>query len=258
MTPLTFIAAFVFYNLCVFLQKRYLFPHADEFLPPPLVPWEAGHEHAFIVSPDYWWAFRFKARMTGSVDPERRSGLLKRYVTQNNTANLIVSALLFVACSATYAQTEKSNLFALLSWVAVIRYVSRSYEITYAFGRDVIVPMPSTTGLSKHERIRLALVSYVEIFLYSAAAYLALPSVECPISALSLSLNVGTLTNVGLAFSGQNTSFVVNLVFIQVVTTHSLVVLSLAAYLARNDDVCRTTSSGEAHAPSGTRAAGPS
>lgn len=233
---MTFIAAFLVYSLCAFLLKRHLYPYANELNPRPLQSWQVGQEHAVIFSPDYWWALRFKARMAGSVDPAHRAGLLKHYVTRNNKANLLVSALLLVACSAVSPLGQNSDIFAILSSAALIRFVSRSYEITYAFGSDVVVPKASTTGLTKYERIQLALVSYVEIYLYSAAAYLALPSVKDPTSAIILSLNVGTLTNVGFAFSQPNAPFEVNLVFIQVVTTLSLVVLSLAAYLARSDD----------------------
>ena len=50
-----------------------------------------------------------------------------------------------------------------------------------------------------------------------------------------MALNVGTLTNVGYAFIGSDASFVTNIVFVQVFATLSLVILSLAAYLSRNE-----------------------
>lgn len=55
--------------------------------------------------------------------------------------------------------------------------------------------------------------------------------------AVTMSLSVGTLTNVGYAFNfcGQNTPFITNIVFVQVFATLSLVVLSLAVYLSRKD-----------------------
>lgn len=119
--------------------------------------------------------------------------------------------------------------------LAVTRFISRSIEITYAFIKDAFQSPgdSSATNLTKTERIKLAAKSYVEIYFFSAPAYLILQKCIDPWAAMSLSLNVGTLTNVGLAFIDTSKALEANIVFFQVFTTLSLVVLSFAMYLAR-------------------------
>lgn len=151
----------------------------------------------------------------------------------NNRVNVCLSVTLCVLVFLLASFSATSWTFSLILLVAIVRFVSRSFEITYAFGRDVLQDSVTTTRLTKYERIKLALISYIEIFSYSAAAYLLLPTVAGPADAITLSLNVGTLTNVGYAFSKPDAPLIVNIVFIQVFTTLSLVVLSLASYLSR-------------------------
>lgn len=236
MTPLLFVCAFFLYSVLVYAIKRILYPFDMEPACPCIMPWRKGQEHALFVSPDYWWAFRFKSRIADKVDLACRAEVLKAYVIANNTFNVRFSGVLVVLCLVTALLDRSSSLFQLLSAIAVVRMLSRSYEIAYAFGRDVLQQEPSATGLKKNERVRLALLSYFEIFLYSAAAYTCLPTVGHALDAITLALNVGTLTNVGYAFAAKDVTFVVNLVFVQVITTLSLVVLSLASYLSRNED----------------------
>ena len=236
MTPLLFISCYVVYYLAVYATKRYLDPRDREAIQGPSAPWHPGHEHAMILSPDYWCAFRFKCAITDTSFGEQRAELLKRYVVTNNRVNVMFSVYLAMLCLVASSFGKASPVFQVLALVAFIRLVSRGYEIAYAFGRDVLQKTPSTTGLNKTERIRLALLSYFEIYFFSAAAYTALPTVANAAEAVALSLNVGTLTNVGYAFSKDCAPFVVNIVFVQVITTLSLVVLSLAAYLSRGED----------------------
>ena len=236
MTPGVFIFAFFLYSIIVYIAKRRLYPFDKEFLPCPIVEWQRGHEHALIVSPDYWWAFRFKTRIKGRIQNANIKESLKSYVEINNKFNFYFSIVLAIACLAFYPPNPGSVLSQTLFALALIRLFSRSYEIAYAFGCDVFQQYESSTGLKKHERIRLALISYFEIFFYSAAAYASLPTITSASEAVTLTLNVGTLTNVGYAFSKSETPFVTNIVFVQVFTTLSLVVLSLAAYLSRNEN----------------------
>jgi hypothetical protein len=125
-----------------------------------------------------------------------------------------------------------SYLTGILFW----RFISRIFEISYAFGRDVVKKEVNRSGLEKNERIQLALVSYSEIYLYSASFYVAFPPTESTVTATMIALNVGSLTNVGYVFAELNK---VNqsaiLVFIQVFATLSLVVLSLSSYISRSD-----------------------
>lgn len=236
MTPGVFIFAFFLYSIIVYIVKRRLYPFHKESIPCPMIEWQQGHEHALIVSPDYWWAFRFKSRIKNRIQNGNTKDALKSYVEKNNIFNLFLSIVLSIICLAIYDSGTTPLFLQTLLAIAVIRLFSRSYEIAYAFGCDVFQQHESSTGLKRHERIRLALLSYFEIYFYSAAAYASLPTITSAKEAITLALNVGTLTNVGYAFSKADAPFVTNLVFIQVFAALSLVVLSLAAYLSRSEN----------------------
>lgn len=233
MTPGIFITAFFCYALLVFVLKRMSCPTSTEPRRPYLHDWQRGHEYTLLVSQDFWWAKRFKSRIKQFEPKSTIENSLGCYVKTNNQLNLWASLALTTCLFLAQAHWHDLLLFKLLLAMAIFRFTSRSFEITYAFGCDVFQKSASTTGLDKLERIKLALVSYFEIFVYSAAAYLALPSVNEPLEAITMSLNVGTLTNVGFAFPDRCALLYNNIVFIQVFTTLSLVVLSLASYLSR-------------------------
>jgi hypothetical protein len=233
MDPALVFCVFWMYSGFVWWLKWCLYPHAAVVDPLPRAEWRPGQELAVVISPDYWWALRFKHRLDAAAPAGRKKELRKRFVESNNYLNLGFSLVLALLCLWLRAFAPDSLLFPVASTAAMIRLVSRSYEIAYAFGRDVFQTGKSSTGLNKHQRVRLALLSYLEIYAYSAAAYTALPTLKTAADAVTLSLNVGTLTNVGYAFGCNPAPFVVNIVFFQVITTLSLVVLSLAAYLGR-------------------------
>lgn len=221
------------YSLCVFLVKRRLYPRQTNGGLKPREPWLPGQEISLIVSPDYWWARRFKYQIQVTAPFRLRAGLLKCYVVSNNRINLAISLMLAIGCLTVKTFWPDSLFFQVVTTVALVRFFSRSYEITFAFGSDVLQTANSSTGLRKEERVRLAMLSYLEIYFYAAAAYTALPAVSNAGQALTLALNVGTLTNVGFVYSLSPASFWLNIVFVQVLATLSLVVLSLAAYLGR-------------------------
>jgi hypothetical protein len=233
MNPAIVMIAFVLYAALVFTFKRMTYPKHAEPSPPFPHAWEEGHEYTLMLSQDFWWAKRFKSRIKQFQSQDLRLQKLKIYVQENNKLNFWVSLTLTGILFCFYTPNNRSVLFDLLLMVGVIRFISRSFEIAYAFGKDVLQTSESATGLSKIERVRLALLSYAEIFVYSTAAYLALPTVDGPLDALVVSLSVGTLTNVGFAFGTKNVLPYNILVFVQVFTTLSLVVLSLASYLSR-------------------------
>ena len=219
------------YWFLAYAVKSVTYPRDRE--PPRPFPrrWDTGHESTIFFSIDFWFANVFKNRIKQFERRSLRSSL-KEYIQLNNKVNLLVSACMFLALIAAYHADDRSLLYQVLLAMSLIRYLSRSYEIAFAFGRDVLQGRRRQSGLDKYERIRLALMSYMEVFIYSSAAYLALPLIKDPMDALSMSLNVGTLTNVGYAFGADATLFS-NLVFVQVFCTLSLVVLSLASYLSR-------------------------
>lgn len=154
----------------------------------------------------------------------------------NNKVNFCISVIIMVLNFLVYEYAHDYFYSKALMCIAFIRFISRSYEITYAFVCDIFQQHESVTGLNKHERIRLALFSYLEIF-FIQRRHMLLPQINSVYDAVTMSLSVGTLTNVGYAFNfcGQNTPFITNIVFVQVFATLSLVVLSLAVYLSRKD-----------------------
>lgn len=238
-------AAWVFvifwgYSLFVYLVKRYLYLKMFSGELYFERAWIGGCEITIFFSPDYWWARRFKFSLSQAVPAKNKAELRREYVLLNNKLNIWLSVVLTLACFAARYLFPNSSVFYALVILAVIRFISRSVEIFVAFGLDVVQKEASSTGLKKEERIKLALVSYFEIYIYSAAAYLVLPVVPNAYEAIILSLNVGTLMNVGYVYSskiygclGGGAAYAVNMVFVQVFSTLSLVVLSLAAYLGR-------------------------
>ncbi|WNF54614.1 hypothetical protein [Pseudomonas sp. SG20052] len=206
--------------------------------------WKPGHEWALILSPDFWWAIRFKSRAK-ALCAEHSKEKLKTFVTLSNTYNFWFS-LAFGAITLIFASHFPTSYIAqLLVSLAVLRFISRSLEITYAFVTDAFQDSESTTGLTSKERIILAMRSYVEIYFYSAPAYLLFTKCNDAWEAISLSMNIGTLTNVGQAFSIVGMGFEINMVFIQVFTTLSLVILSLASYLSRSEEIKQHRQTGE-------------
>lgn len=222
----------IFYWLLVYAIKSCTYPHNNE--PKNLRRWNAGHNLTIFVSIDFWLANEFKERIKNFEPEEILQTQLKAYIKSNNQVNVLFSAYLLLLMAILYRVDMQSLFYKTLLAMSAIRFFSRSYEIVVAFGRDVLQEQESKSGLDKYERIKLAIFSYLEIFIYSTAAYLALLSGKDPMSALSMSLNVGTLTNVGFAFGTESDIFC-NFVFVQVFSTLSLVVLSLASYISRSN-----------------------
>ena len=235
-SPCIWIFATMLYGLLTYISKLIIYKELKLHSPKPL-KWIKGNELFIIASPDLWWAFRFKNRIY-CTEPTLTTSNRRKFVITNNSFNLRLS-IIFCAVTLAFVSAYPSlYLSKLLLCLAMIRFISRNIEITYAFIKDAFQPSSekSATALKSDERIKLAAKSYVEIYFYSAPAYLILTKCCEPWAAISLSLNVGTLTNVGLAFSGSYKTPEANLVFFQVFTTLSLVVFSFAMYLARNED----------------------
>lgn len=136
----------------------------------------------------------------------------------------------FVLIAVVVAQSEGYVILgittSLVAWLAI----SRSFEIAIAFGSD-ITTSHSASRLQNASRVKLAVRSYFEIFLYSAALYAVLaPKFEGLSQSVLASLYVGTLTNVPHVADALP---VPHLVFLQVFATLSLVLLSIAGYLGR-------------------------
>jgi len=112
-----------------------------------------------------------------------------------------------------------------------------------AFGFDVFDESgKGKSGLNKFERLKLAVISYFELYVYSATFYMTLISFYNYgdlwfLKSILMSLFVGTLTNVAYIQTTLCNSELLQLFpFIQIFATLSLVVLSLAVYVSRKDD----------------------
>jgi hypothetical protein len=104
-----------------------------------------------------------------------------------------------------------------------------------AFVKDIFFKRNKpNTFLKKNDRIILAGKSYVELYVLAATIYTILipDSKNNVFEGVIQSLNVGTLTNIAGAQSALGNSNIV--IFTQVFSTISLVVLSFAAYLSRD------------------------
>ncbi len=177
---------------------------------------------------------------------EEKNLNLKSFIERCNHWNFIVSLILMVCSFLILRYSESQNLMLLIQTINGYRFISRSFEIIFAFSFDVLRKSENEngkSGLNKFERLQLAVISYFEIYIYSISFYLSIITQNnfdfntLILKSIQMSLSVGTLTNV--AFS-QDEKLLSNwlqlLPFVQVIATLSLVVLSLAIYVSRNDD----------------------
>lgn len=221
--------ALIAYSAVVILVKRSVYRTPDH----PRLSDQRIRERdtwAITLSPDLFWSTHFKARIERHhFDSEK---ILKHFVQDNNVMNFWLSVIiLFVVFSLAAPRVPDINQ-GLAAFV-IMRMISRSIEIAYAFGRDVLDGKSNSTGLEPLERIRLAVVSYAEIFFYSAAAYVFIFQADLW-HAIYLSLSIGTLTNIASAFPKSHCIQPYHLLcFFQVLTTMSLILLSLTSYLSR-------------------------
>jgi len=126
--------------------------------------WECWKDVVIIVSPGYWLARYFKS------DIKKHTNYLPchlgRYIKFNNYFNVWFSLILFFVLTYSWLlQSSPDFIESFVYW----RFISRSIEISYAFGNDAVNGHANkNSNLTKHDRIKLALLSYMEIFIYSA------------------------------------------------------------------------------------------
>lgn len=178
----------------------------------------------YICSPG-WAITNFLKSRICNADGSSVKTARKEFIISNNTDNIIVSTLLFFGTFALHLLKFVPDIFiGFLFW----RFMSRSIEITYAFGNDILNER-NESGIEKNQRIQLALKSYLEIYIYSAAFYFVLsPHLASLESAMLGALYVGTLTNISFVTNCIEMKY---LVFLQVFATLSLIILSIAGYL---------------------------
>ncbi|MCX4146900.1 MULTISPECIES: hypothetical protein [Paraburkholderia] len=223
--------ALAIYWLLEYVVRRASYPGKME--PAGFRPeWIPGGEWAIIVSPGFWLS-RCLANRTRPLPKPQSTSARRILITKSNLLNLVVSALIASISLLAMLSTRGALAWSLIADLAALRYISRTTEIAYAFGRDVLTPTENKSGLDKHARLGLALRSYCELFLLAIPVYLlCFPKYATPLKALTLSLCVGTLTNVGYGLP-EDHGFRSLLIFPQVIATLSLVLLSLASYISR-------------------------
>lgn len=234
--PVIYILSFIIYVAAVYAFKRATYPR----------PWVSTCAFfpdkknisilMIFLSSDYWVANHFKNRIRQLEYSPTRQIVLKKYIVESNRLNVLLSAIVLFTLIILHSKSDQIVFYTAMSCIAFLRYVSRSYEIAYAFGRDVFQSSKNESGLLKNERISLAIWSYFEIFLYSAAAYLAVFDDISPLKAIVASLSIGTFINGGVLDNQRESTTFGIIIFIQVLCTLSLVILSLAAYLSREND----------------------
>ena len=153
--------------------------------------------------------------------------------------NYVNVAFSFLFLLFAYFSVSMNWFTETVAWLCAIRFVSRCIEITVAFARDVITKpaVERVKGkLTKYDRMQLALKSYIEVFVLGASVYvLTLPSDSISIiTAVNMSFGVGTFTNTSLAITSMGLQTLILLVYMQVFTTLTLVVMAFAIYVGRN------------------------
>ena len=227
----TYAIALALYWILEHYVRKVCYPKTMEPPEPFLPSWKTGQEWTIAVSPGYWIARCLKTRIDHFAEHRVRIAR-RRFIVTSNKYNLYVSLAISGLIFLLPRTASDSLAFCLLGAIATIRYVSRSFEVGFAFGNDVMRRTVNRSGLSKYTRLQLAFRSYVELFALAAPVYY----VHCIAvdwwHSITLSLSVGTLTNIGYAFPTDHSPFA-NLVFLQVFATLSLVLLSLANYISR-------------------------
>lgn len=162
-----------------------------------------------------------------------------KFIETCNFWNCIVSLGLLII-SLVVAVAKPDYLICLVGF-NFWRFCSRNLEIILAFGFDALNKKHAKTGnyFDKFDRLKLAVVSYAEIYLYSASFYVTVIQ-DCGFSlilkSLLMSISVGTLTNVAYSKENLSDSSLQLLPFIQVLAVLSLVVLSLTIYISRTSE----------------------
>ena len=176
------------------------------------------------------WRLHYKNRLE-YFPCDRAQVCLKGFIEKNNLYNLYASSILFLIAML-FDYKSDDLLVNILKAILLYRFISRSFEITYAFGKDVLGEQKNSSGLNKFQRLRLAFKSYFELYLISASIYYYCELASGKLDSILMSLSVGSLTNVGYAVNNPYLD-VKYLAFVQAFATLSLVVLSLAVYVSR-------------------------
>ncbi|PSW61875.1 hypothetical protein C0W54_08515 [Photobacterium kishitanii] len=187
-----------------------------------------------LLSPGYFFSKLFKEKIK---DIKKSRDVKADFIKSSNKSNLLSSSIVFLVITVLDLLQTKidihvySIIYNFLIGFVSFRVLSRSSEIIYAFVNDVFDDeKDATTLLTKFDRIKLALNSYVENILNFASLYFLYSENKSSLSCLFDSIGRSTISNV----SPAKDDFLLNIaIYGQVVTSLVLVVLSLAVYVSR-------------------------
>lgn len=228
---LYFIQIYALYFIAIFLTK-YVHLRCYVSFPLKLLLMTSYINWNRLFSSDYFSASVFKSLSSYGCSDIHGKYCKTVYVKEWNKFNLCITFALFLAVLVT---VKYDLITMLLFYVVYIRFFSRCLEISIAFIKDIFTrQVEQNTFLRKHDRVILAGKSYIEIYILSATVYLTIipdPRNQAA-EAVFQSLNVGTFTNIASA----QTIFPENniIIFTQLLSTMTLVILSFAAYLGRD------------------------
>ncbi len=230
----SFLAAFFVYFLVLFLAKLFHLRCYVKFSFKSLLK-EVWKNKSRLYSPDYCTASIFKSLSGHDFELFKRNYYQTIFIKVWNKYNIIISGVWYLLIGIFF---YLELILDFLFWFSSVRFFSRCSEISIAFYKDVVSKPKNkmserNTFLTKYDRIRLATVSYVEIYILSASLYFTLdPSRPYAwLNSVYDSLSVGTFTNVGTALNCIGSEVYV---FTQILTTLVLVIMSLAVYVGRS------------------------
>lgn len=196
----------------------------------------------YLISPDYIMAKNQKnkirlKKISELVREETEDEIiLRRFIQISNWVNLLFSLIFLVV---PYAYIDIKIMFFVASFI-LIRSISRSIEITYAFTKDVIKKENKSSRLTSGERIILGINSYVEIILNYSLVYYILALTQSEIKfgdfskindlsdAIFRSVGISSFTGIGV----NNFDFIA---IIQLFSCLSLVYFAFASYIGNKD-----------------------
>ncbi|GLI57341.1 hypothetical protein PM10SUCC1_28550 [Propionigenium maris DSM 9537] len=144
-----------------------------------------------IVSLDWVSAHLGKIYLKGEFKRKKLERKLARYIKKRNCINLAISIVMFFLANLPVKIISLNYVLYLL----IYRCISRSFELIFAFGKDVVEPKKyilknaryetesgeievreekirkKSSSLKSHERIKLAINSYIELNLNFAVLY---------------------------------------------------------------------------------------
>lgn len=191
----------------------------------------------FFVSPSWYFADLFKNKFEPCKRKENDENqicgktLLIAYL---NRWNLILSAA--IAFIAYYFCVD--YCIGFFTTFVVVRTLSRSFEITYAFGKDILETKKNSL-LEPHQRLILAFASLIECILNYSVAYYLVSQLQglgiCKWQSFEHSFQSGLFYSNKLLEDGLSLFHPTTLTMLQmtqVVTCMTLVFLAFASYMS--------------------------